>query len=165
MLEFHELRPKPELRPWVQSLWMVRGSPALGPTSTRVLPFGGVDLVLDLGGMAAEPDAPSRSALALGPNHAPFHFAIARDACLLGVRFRYGGARQFLETPMAELARRGAVASPLRLFADAGIGRARVTCFILPPWPSPSAAYWTDPTPASLPGTPEIAAGSLAPPP
>ncbi|MDC0714781.1 helix-turn-helix domain-containing protein [Stigmatella sp. ncwal1] len=96
-----EVRPRPPLTPYVQCFWALTGQASPG-LSHRVLPDGCLDILVDLGPQGrAEGDAPRLQIV--GTMRQAEVVPLAAEVCLLGIRFRPGGAYPFLRLPLHEL--------------------------------------------------------------
>jgi AraC-like DNA-binding protein len=102
LLTFTEITPVDSLQPWVQCFWTISAPRALPePVSTRVVPSGRLDLILNLGSPLLTPRITNGSQakaqpIVLAPLQSAFILSFAEKADLIGVRFNYGGASPFL---------------------------------------------------------------------
>jgi AraC-like DNA-binding protein len=94
-MTYCEYAPHPALAPFVDRFWSNAGTLGLARSASRILPDGCIDVVVDLeDGARAHVVGAMTSAMVLEP---------AAELCLLGVRFRPGGATSFLGSSAAEL--------------------------------------------------------------
>ena len=105
-LVYQERPPDPALAPWVEGLWAIRGRVDPGAETLRsVVPDGCMDVIFDL---AAPGTAGGAAHMAVGTMTRPLPVASRGAVHLVGVRFRPGGARAFLDAPAHELVDRRA---------------------------------------------------------
>lgn len=108
-MEYRELRAPASLREHVECVWLVAGaSTACAPAET-IVPDGCAELILHLGERFAagleRADGRQPEAVLVGPLSRPFQVARPSGRILtLGVRFRPGGLRAFVDAPVHELA-------------------------------------------------------------
>ena len=108
-MQYRELRPSGPFRDSVECVWIVEGASSLHGPSETIVPDGCAELILHLGerfaggiegALLTQPDA-----VLVGPLSRPFLLSKpAGQIRTLGVRFRPGGLRSFLDTPVHELA-------------------------------------------------------------
>lgn len=109
-LFFTEFQPSSELQPWVRSIWMLESRKKLSKSiAMRVIPSGTVDLMINLGspiGVGGRGSGNFRlstnRSYAIGPIHPPFLLTFSMKACLIGVRFRFGGAACLINSKLNE---------------------------------------------------------------
>lgn len=112
---YREHEPAPQLRPYVECYWTIRGAPAGGVRRDRVLPDGCMDVLFNLGDFPRRDGAADHRhrsyVVGAMPRAAVFETAGWLD--LVGVRFRAGGAPPYLRTDAHELT---GVTAPLAAF-------------------------------------------------
>ena len=108
-MEYRELRPAAWLREHVECVWIVAGAATVRGPSETIVPDGCAELIFHLGerfvaglerAAAKQPEA-----VLVGPLSRPFQVERPCGRVLtMGVRFRPGGLRAFLDAPVHELA-------------------------------------------------------------
>lgn len=109
--------PSPALATWVDYFWVVEWDLAGGPPQTqRVMPYPNAHLVFEAG----------RSAIH-GVVRGSFGRVVSGAGRVLGVRFKPGGLRPFIDTPLAAFTDR-TIPIEAALGVKAGEGEQRVLC-------------------------------------
>ena len=106
-MKYSEHRPASALRPYVDCFWFLEGSNGVEAGAAPILPDGRMELIVNYGdpfqrlrGNASE--IQPRSFLT-GQITGPIVLQPARDAGILGIRFRPGGAFPFFNFPQSEI--------------------------------------------------------------
>jgi AraC-like DNA-binding protein len=100
-LTYREHRPPRDLSPWVTTYWRIAGVIPQGTdVQHRVLPDGCADLLFDF---QAARDSRGQQGILVGPMLAAQSFRLCGSIDVVGVRFRPGGATQFLGIPMQHI--------------------------------------------------------------
>jgi AraC-like DNA-binding protein len=105
-MHYYEVAPDPRLRPFVKCFWGLRVQDAT-PAQQRVLPDGCCELVLHFGDRFTQYQDGRRLSqpreLFVGPTARAIVIEPGREADVLGIRFRPGGAALVLNAPLAEV--------------------------------------------------------------
>ena len=103
-MEYAEVAPRPELRPYVKCLWTLRGDGSAGRVE-RVVPDGCCEIVLNRADPFRGIDSGSLQPHAMLVGQIPRFIRIQPTGAvdLLGVRFLPGGLFPFLRVPQSEL--------------------------------------------------------------
>jgi AraC-like DNA-binding protein len=106
-LKYSEHGPSPALRPYVDCFWFLEGSEGAEAGAAPILPDGRMELIVNYGdpfqrlrGNVSE--IQPRSFLT-GQMTGPIVLRPARDAGILGIRFKPGGAYPFFNFPQSEI--------------------------------------------------------------
>jgi AraC-like DNA-binding protein len=106
-MRFTPYRVAPALAPYVELVWMLEGTATYG--SETVLPNGAVELIVNLGSPHKVVDPKNswatvfRESWIAGMQQAPLTIQAVRESNLVGIRFRPGGCRPFLGSPLTEI--------------------------------------------------------------
>jgi AraC-like DNA-binding protein len=107
-MRYRELKPSPALEPYIRCYWMLEAPGSGEAPAQRVLPDGCVEIVINLGDQfvrqhSAGIEERQPRLLLVGPTTAHMSIAPMGAIRLVGIRFRPGGARPFLDVPPHEV--------------------------------------------------------------
>jgi AraC-like DNA-binding protein len=107
-MDYRELRPAPNLRPYVRCYWMLSAPAPSDATAQRILPDGCVEIILNLSASFLRHDHSGQTerqprTLVVGPTTRHMSISPTGAVRLVGIRFVPGGAYPFLSVPPSEL--------------------------------------------------------------
>lgn len=107
-MHYREIKPRPELRRFVECFWTLEGDRDLNAAQTPILPDGCLELILNSGAPFQETRANGErikqpSHFVVGQMTRPVSIAPTGAVELMGIRFHPGGTTPFLAQPLHEL--------------------------------------------------------------